>query len=356
MSSEDHDAFVEQTLSAYRQDESPDESLVLADYFSERGDLRHAASALDRAYGLNPFDQGVVERRQSVLDKLAVIENGILFRYVPAGTFLMGSETGDHDEKPIHPVRLSEFWVSETTVTWATYCDVCKTKMPPEYGSPDGLVGYSERLTHSVSWGWMEQELEEKEPARFEREVIQAQLPYQCTIVAKKFPKRELRFDTRPMVAVTEKQIKQFCMLGSSKEINYNLPTEQQWERAARGGKIQQNYPWGDAPPNKFNCDFDNFDAAEIQASKSLPPNGYGLYAMSGGVWEWTQSRYDSQSYESKSPGGRKKRGDQLFRGGSWADCAEAVTVSFRNSATTQDNTGQSRSPTFGFRVFRTLK
>ena len=92
MSNPQHESFIEQALAAHRADESPDESLVLADYFTEQGDFRHAASALDRAYGLNPSDESVAQRRRQLLDEFEIIEHGIRFRYVPAGTFLMGSE------------------------------------------------------------------------------------------------------------------------------------------------------------------------------------------------------------------------------------------------------------------------
>ena len=347
---EEHQAFVEQALSAYRADESPDESLVLADYFTERGDMRSAASALDRAYGLNPDDQTVAERRQAILDELEVIEHGIRFRYVPAGTFLMGSEVGDHDEKPVHPVRTDEYWVSETTVTWSTYCEVCNLKSPTEMTYEDFDPGHAERFSHSMAWGWKENQLLQDEPEKFELNVIEPHKPFRCTVDAEKYPKRGLDCDTKPMVGLDQEQLNRFFNHLSTPGVTYQLPTEKHWEKAARGGRIGHKYPWGNSPPNSANCDWSNLAGNDIKHSKTFAPNGYGLYAMSGSVWEWTSERYDKKSYSNVGASKRQKRkGEPLFRGGSWADCAEALTVSFRMSA----SSAQTRSPTFGFRIFR---
>src|ERR1700689_5152648 len=73
-----------------------------------KGDLRTAATAYDRAYGLDPADAGVESARRNLLDRLSLEELGIKFRYIPAGAFLMGSETGDPDERPVHLVQLDE--------------------------------------------------------------------------------------------------------------------------------------------------------------------------------------------------------------------------------------------------------
>ena len=95
------------------------------------GDPHAAASALDQAFGLDPDNPAIRQRRQRLLDRLSLNEHGIAFRYVPAGTFLMGSEQGDADERPVHAVRLGHFWISETPVSWATYCRVMEWEPPP---------------------------------------------------------------------------------------------------------------------------------------------------------------------------------------------------------------------------------
>ena len=60
-----------------------------------------------------------------------MVEHGVCFRYIPAGVFLMGSDASEPDEGPRHPVCLSAYWLSETTVSWATYCRLMDWEPPP---------------------------------------------------------------------------------------------------------------------------------------------------------------------------------------------------------------------------------
>ena len=69
------------------------------------GELHLAATAYDRAFGLRPDSQTLANARQVLLDRLAVAEHGISFRYIPAGSFLMGSDCGEPDEQPVHRVN-----------------------------------------------------------------------------------------------------------------------------------------------------------------------------------------------------------------------------------------------------------
>jgi formylglycine-generating enzyme len=109
--------------------------------------------------------------------------------------------------------------------------------------------------------------------------------------------------------------------------VRYTLPTERQWEKAARGGLIGCRYPWGNEAPTSERCDFGRFEPFAIKPSRTFAPNGYGLYAMCGSVWEWTASYYDG----TKSRPGLEPN-EWVLRGGSWTDPAEVVTVSFRMS------------------------
>src|SRR5262245_54936963 len=117
-------AHIRRVLEATSRDDSPADALVLYDWAIERGDMRLAASAIDRAYGLDPRDSLVARHRQTILDGLAVVEHGLRFRYVPEGAFLMGSASGEPDERPVHPVLTGPFWISEAPVTWTAYCDL----------------------------------------------------------------------------------------------------------------------------------------------------------------------------------------------------------------------------------------
>jgi gliding motility-associated lipoprotein GldK len=162
-----------------------------------------------------------------------------------------------------------------------------------------------------------------------------------------------------PVVGVTWKQAKAFCewrtlnkniWLKSKKNhfdnVNsFRLPTEAEWEYAARGGLESATFPWG-GPYTKSDrgCFLANFkpnrgDYAADQAlytveAKSYEPNGYNLYNMAGNVSEWTDSAYDSNSYEFMSTmnpaviDNSNKR--KVVRGGSWKDVSYFLQVSTR--------------------------
>jgi formylglycine-generating enzyme required for sulfatase activity len=91
-----------------------------------------------------------------------------------------------------------------------------------------------------------------------------------------------------------------------------------------------------------------------------FPPNSYGLYAMSGGIWEWTSDWYDALYYGESprfNPTGVSNGQEKVLRGGSWSDCAEAITVSFRMSRQANDwrkeSWGEHLAPNIGFRLCR---
>jgi formylglycine-generating enzyme required for sulfatase activity len=129
---------------------------------------------------------------------------------------------------------------------------------------------------------------------------------------------------SHPVVNVSAEDADAFCAWAG-----LQLPTEQQWEKAARGtdGRI---YPWGNQPPGKertLRCNWgDSYawihDGYEYTAPVGSYPSGaspYGALDMAGNVWEWTSSLY----------GGGPLR---VFRGGSWNDDAEDVRCAFRSA------------------------
>ncbi len=163
-----------------------------------------------------------------------------------------------------------------------------------------------------------------------------------------------------PVVGVTWKQAKAFCAwrtlnkntyIKSKKKhqdlINsFRLPTEAEWEYAARGGLASGTYPWG-GPYTKSDrgCFLANFkpDRGDYAAdgalytveAKSYDPNGYNLYNMAGNVAEWTDSSYDASAYEYVStmnpnvPDNKNMR--KVVRGGSWKDVSYYLSVSTRD-------------------------
>lgn len=167
-------------------------------------------------------------------------------------------------------------------------------------------------------------------------------------------------YDDYPVVGVTWKQAKAFCAWrtlyknafikakkkGRNQINSFRLPTEAEWEYAARGGLESGTFPWGGPyAKNDRGCFLANFKpnrgdyaadgALYTVEAKSYEPNDYNLYNMSGNVAEWTNSSYDAGSYEFVStmnpnvPDAKNQR--KVTRGGSWKDVAYFLQVSTRD-------------------------
>lgn len=372
-------ASVDEVLTAHGPGGDPEAWAGLAEELLAGGDQQLAASAYDRAYGLAPDDTRIAATRAELLDALAVSEFGLTFRYIPAGTFIMGSETGDPDESPPHPVRLHGYWMSETPITWAKFCELSDWQAPPEgrpRDVPDGgfqagseYPAFSLLEANKIRLQYCEDETERSRD--WHAHVPPSDDPAQAAKAASIFGQpsrrngdRPFAYDQKPMVAISWQDVETLCEAISRNGPTYRLPTEAEWEKAARGGLIGYRYSWGDAPPSRESCDFDNWQNFAVSPSRSRPPNGYGLYAMCGGVWEWTADWYDAEGYTggaAENPTGPQSGSEKVLRGGSWADCAEAVTVSFRTSRRsgswrTTENKAWSGCfcPNVGFRLCRT--
>src|SRR5581483_8623716 len=146
-------------------------------------------------------------------------------------------------------------------------------------------------------------------------------------------PEAPFRYTDKPMVAISWHDAGLLGEKLSTSNGLYRVPTEAEWEKAARGGLVGKRYPWGDEPPTPDLCDFGRLRDYAMRPPHELPSNGYGLYGTSGGVWEWTLDRYDSGYYSGSpriNPTGPSRGEQRVLRGGSWADDAGVVTVSFR--------------------------
>jgi formylglycine-generating enzyme required for sulfatase activity len=346
----------------------------IAQELEQAGHPDGAASVYDRAFGIDPSLARIREARAQLLDRLAVVEHGLCFRYVPAGPFLMGSRDGDPDEQPLHPVWLDPFWLAQTPISWADHCRLMGWLAPPNGMPPEDEENESEGTdADGLELGrWL-----------YERNKILLQYCEDHTLSAvdwhshsppegneaaanpyrppRSDPTAPWTYEAKPMVSVSWHEALDLAGRLTTSTVRYNLPSEAQWEKGARGGLIGARYPWGDEPPTQERCDFGHYAEAVIRPSKSLPPNAYGLYAMSGGVWEWTSDWYDCDRYREAAdhePMGPARGTERVLRGGSWADCAEAVTVSFRTSHPVEERSRRRRPwhmmcPMFGYRLCR---
>jgi len=203
-------------------------------------------------------------------------KDGSVMVYVEAGEFLMGSADDDadaySDEKPQHEVYLDGFWIDRTEVTNGQYqqCVEAGACEPP---------GETESYTRDSYYG----------SPQFED-----------------YPVRNVRWDD----AVA------YCEWAGKR-----LPTEAEWEKAARGTDGRK-YPWGNEAPNGTLCNFDGNEGDTV-AVGSYPAGAspYGALDMAGNVWEWVADWYDDGYYRGsmdRNPKGPASGSYRVLRGGSW--------------------------------------
>jgi formylglycine-generating enzyme len=201
------------------------------------------------------------------------------------GTFLMGSEDPDahpdDGEGPVREVRVGPFAIGATTVTVAEFA---------AFAAATGHVTAAER----EGWSFVFAALL---PAGFPPTRAMVAAPWWRQVFgacwrAPAGPGSDAR-DDHPVVHVSWEDARAYCAWAGGR-----LPTEAEWEFAARGGLEQARYPWGDEPPgperaNVFRGSFPIPDGpVGTVPAGALPPNGYGLHNASGNVWEWCADRF----------------------------------------------------------------
>lgn len=282
--------------------------------------------------------------------------------WVPGGTFEMGELQGEPDEFPPHQVRLEGFWMDETEVTNAEFkrfVDATRymttAEQPPKLrsikpGSPAADVPILQEMNKPGSICSLQlKSRNEIDPAKG------AYSWWQYTVGADwKHPEGpESSIDDRmnhPVVHLSWLDVQEYCKWAGKR-----LPTEAEWEYAARGGLKQQTYPWGNQrnPDGEFRHNIwqgefpiddtgkDGF--TRTAPVKSFSPNGFGLYEMSGNVWEWCSDYYQPEYYAvspKDNPQGPESSYDpqdpdlvkRVQRGGSFM-CSEQYCVGYRVSA-----------------------
>ena len=222
---------------------------------------------------------------------------------IPAGEFLMGSEHAEDDERPVHRVHVDDVLLGVQPVTNAEYARFVRDtghRPPAIYELP--LV---------VKAGGAERE----------RAFRQTGGPY---VWEEGHPPPD-RAD-HPVTLIRYDDAAAYCAwLSANTGRPFRLPTEAEWEKAARGGTESKRYPWGD----RLDRNMANFlvDPAQrpLQGTtpcRTFPPNPFGLFDMAGNVWEWVQDWYDPRYYQQhdvpRNPAGPASGQLRVLRGGSW--------------------------------------
>ena len=240
--------------------------------------------------------------------------NGISFTMiaVEGGTFNMGAtseqrDDADDDEKPVHSVTLSDYYVGETEVTVGLF---------RQFIDETGYRTDADKNGGSHSWNGS-------------KWVLTEGVNWQCDANGKK---RSAGEDYHPVIHVSWNDANEFCKwLKQKTGKNFRLPTEAEWEYAARGGNKSKGYKYsGSNAIGNVAWYWDN-SGSTTHDVKIKSANELGIYGMSGNALEWCQDWYGEYSKGSQTnPTGPSSGSYRVLRGGSWHGSAENCRVSIR--------------------------
>lgn len=273
---------------------------------------------------------------------------------IPGGDFLMG--TNDEEgfradgEGPVRAVTIHSFLMDATTVTNNEFAKFVDT------------TGYQ---TDAEKFGWsFVFELFITSKSMKENAPYPPQTPWWLAVKGAYWKQPEgpgsdiSNRGDHPVVHISWNDALAYCAWAGKR-----LPTEAEWEYAARGGLVQKKYPWGDelTPGGVHHCNIwqgafpeknteeDGF--AKTAPAAYYPPNGYGLYQMAGNVWEWCADWFTDSPGDLDvhvNPAGPKKGQMKVMRGGSYL-CHHSYCNRYRVAARSR-NTPDSSSGNMGFR------
>ncbi len=277
--------------------------------------------------------------------------------YIKGGEFEMGADNyqADKDEYPKHKVSLDGFWMDCTEVTNAQFAQFVKE------------TNYITTAEKKIDWEELKKQLpagtpkpseDQLQPASLVFSIVNNDTDYWWKMEAGANWKHPsglksdiIDKDNYPVVQVSWDDAQAYC-----KWANKRLPTEAEWEFAARGNLKNKIYSWGNesvdegkSKTNSWQGDFPKHNTIKDKflksaPVKSFPANGYGLFDMSGNVWEWCHDWYDSNYYTTVpnkvfNPKGPTKSFDpndlyaqkHVIRGGSFL-CNEGYCSGYRNA------------------------
>jgi len=235
--------------------------------------------------------------------------------YVPGGSFEMGDvkNEGDSDEKPVHTVTLTGFYMGKYQVTQAQYRAVMGSN-PSYFSSNPANWETGRRPVETVSW---------YDAIEFcnALSIKEGLSPYYNIDKVNKDPNNKDNYDYM-----------KWTVTRNSAANGYRLPTEAQWEYAAKGGNgTPGNYTYsGSNTVGDVAWYFDNSNSMTHEVGKKQP-NGLGLYDMSGNVREWCWDWYGSYSTEAQTdPVGASSGYSRVRRGGGWFNNAQYARSAYR--------------------------
>ena len=237
--------------------------------------------------------------------------------WIPGGEFAMGSEDADArpDERPVHRVRLDGFWIDATPVTNAQFRAFVRA------------TGYVTTAERKPDWEQMKQQLPPGTPAPPPQKLVAASLVFHPTSGPVSLddvsqwwqwmPGADWRHPEGPGSSLEGKedfpvvQVSWDDAIAYAKWAGRRLPTEAEFEYAARGGLAGKKYAWGNQDPtdadvhahcNIWQGHFPDHNTTRDGYERTspvtaFPPNGYGLYDMAGNVWEWCADWYRHDTY-----------------------------------------------------------
>lgn len=240
--------------------------------------------------------KGIGSTQVSPLDDMVMV-------YVPAGEFMMGSGMEDDDNSPLHTVYMDAYWIDQTEVTNVMFA---------KFVDETGYITQAEK--DGWSWDYHDSKWYKTSGADWRHP---------------DGPDSSIGgLEDHPVIRVSWDDAQAYCSWAGRR-----LPTEAEWEKAARG-KTGVLYPWGNGSPSASLLNFNsNIGTTTPVGSYPLSPSPYGVLDMAGNVWEWVADRYAKDYYSNspyENPLGPKTGQGRGMRGGSWVWGEDTVRVTYR--------------------------